>query len=113
MRRNNIRPLTEYELKYFNDRYVVLIKDDMIVVKAKTMNRQTCHSLDGFNIFTNKRKIHISKEAIQLWSCKFKDKYTLFDVQNAISILLTTYQDVTIENVSKQLSKENNLITRI
>ena len=60
-----------------------------------------------------RRRIKITKNAIDLWSEKYIDEYSLIEVQNAINTLIVTYQTVTQEHVTGQLertrSKTDNL----
>lgn len=58
-----------------------------------------------FSLFNNHRKkrIQIDSETSIRWRDKFKDNYTLFEVQNAVNKCILTYQEVNAENVEKML----------
>lgn len=113
----NIKALTEEDIYYFNKIYrFELIENNkyVLVYCANYPNRKTIHSAEsGFSISTNRRKLKISKKAIDLWINKYKDKYTLPEVQNALSSLIVTYQNVSEESVDSQLSRKTNKIKEI
>lgn len=103
MSRNNIKLLTARQLDFFNDKYVIECDDENVYVTFKYYKRRTPHPINKpFDINSEVRKISFTVEAISLWR-KMKDKYTLFDVQQAVNICHVTYQDVNESNVRKAL----------
>ncbi len=114
---SNIRALTDEDIYYFNKKYKFeLIENNkyILVYCSNYPNRKTIHSVDsGFSISTNRRKLKISKKAIDLWIEKYKDKYTLAEVQNALSSLIVTYQNISDESVDSQLARKTNKIKEI
>lgn len=109
MAKSNIRLLTKDERAFFNDNYVITLKDDMILVKCKSYGRLVAHPVDcDFSISAKVRKISISKEAIQLWKDKFIGTASLFDVQNAMNALTIAYQATDYEDVKEQLTLIND-----
>lgn len=106
MSKNNVKILSPEELRYLNNRYAFEINDDMILVKIQNYNRVTAHPLDStFSLNTKVRKLDITPDAIKIWNEKFKGKWSLFDVQNAINILITTYQTPSSEEIEDQLTR--------
>lgn len=106
MAKNNAKILTKEELDYLNGRYMFEVNDDMILVKIQNYNRVTAHPLtETFSLNTKVRKIDITPEAISIWHKNFKSKWTLFEVQNAINILITTYQVPEVEDIEDQLKR--------
>lgn len=108
MPRSNIKLLTKDERAKLNSIYDIKLAGDMIVVKCTHYDRITAHAKDSaFDISSKVRKIHISKEAIDLWIDKFMDKATLIDVQNAMNALLIGYQSLSYEDVKTQIDRIN------
>lgn len=106
MSRNNAKILTEDELTYLKSRYAFEINDDVILVKIQNYNRVTAHPLSSsFSLNTKVRKIDITPEAVQMWDKHFKKKWSLFDVQNAMNILVMTYQVPEVEEIDDQLHR--------
>ena len=112
---NNTRALSQAEIEYLNDRYSFELIGDYIITKVKGYDRKVLHDIDkSFVLNTPIRKISISKEAIDLWMNFFRlDGYTLIDVQNAISSLIVTYQDVTEPDVKSILDRKVKEIKKI
>ena len=117
MPKSNIHILTEDERKYFNEKYTFVVKDHAVLVKVKDYDRTTAHPLtQKFTLKTILRKLTISVEALQLWSERFHKKYkstttnddvyTLIDVQNAINMLIVSYQSISFENVYDILKRQ-------
>ena len=108
----NLKALTKSELDYLTEKYSFDILDNYIVVSCKGYDRKVLHDIDkAFSINTPVRKIQISELAIKMWRENFKANYNLLAVQNAISSLIVTYQDVSLEDVKKILVKGSSLIT--
>ena len=108
MSRNNVKVITETEMQYLNSRYMFQVDGSQILVRIQNYDRVTAHPLDkGFFLNTKVRKIDITPEAIKLWNESFKSKYTLFEVQNAINILISTYQMPSFEDIAEQLKRGN------
>lgn len=106
MNKNNVKILTDEELEFLESRYYFEINDNMILVKIHNYNRATAHSIDkSFALNTKVRKIDITPTAIDIWNNYFKDKYSLFKVQNAINILIMTYQTPDVSDVREQLER--------
>lgn len=106
MNRNNIKILTDDEIKFLNSRYAFEVTDDAILVKIQNYNRVTAHPKnETFALNTKVRKIDITPEAIDAWDTHFKKKWSLFEVQNAINILITTYQVPVVEDIEDQLRR--------
>ena len=111
MASNNRQTLTEKELNYLNEKYEFSIADDNVLVSVKNYDRTTAHKIDtGFSLNTDVKKIFISSDAIKFWQNSFSKDYTLLDVQNAINTLIVLYQNVSLEDVKKQLETKTNEI---
>lgn len=114
----NLKALTDEELDYIRNSYQFDVHDKYIVVMCSvngTMyNRKTLHDIDKpFSLTTKARKITISVQAINMWLEKYKDKYSLIEVQNAINYLIITYQPLTDEEMEKQLKRKSVRIQEI
>ena len=106
MNKNNVKILTEDELKYLKGRYDFEVNDDVILVKIQNYNRVTAHPLGTtFALNTKVRKIDITPDAIRIWNKYFKASWSLFDVQNAINILIATYQVPELDDIKQQLKR--------
>lgn len=104
---NNIKLLSNDELIAFNEKYIFEVNNEFIFVKCNNFSRYTIHRLnESFHLIVNGRKITITPTAINLWNESFKEKYSLFDIQNAINKLIVLLQDVSLKNVQKILEKE-------
>ena len=101
--------LDETTRKELLDMINYMMKDSKyITVTTKNYQKRTVlHNInESFLISTSLRKVSFSKEAINYWLNDFRDKYTLAEVQNAISILTVTYQKVNKEEIKKQLERK-------
>ena len=106
MGKNNIKVISSSEMEYLNSRYSFSIEGNQILVKIKNYNRVTAHPANAsFSLNTKVRKLDITPEAVKLWNDSFKDKHSLFEVQNAINILISTYQTPSFEEVAEQLKR--------
>ena len=108
MSRNNIKLLSKEQLKQLNRKYYFEADDENIIVKLYNYNRITFHSkIKPFHINCKIRKVCFSMEAINAWLKLYdqKEKYSLFDVQQAANILTITYQTVDENSIIKQLKK--------
>lgn len=110
----NTKALTNEELEFVMGKYKFELFDDYIVVC--TNGRRTLHKKDdSFSLLLplERRRIKITKKAIDIWIDKYQNKYTLIEVQNAINTLVVTFQNVTNDSLDGQLersrSKLNNL----
>lgn len=107
----NLKALTDEELAYLQKTYKFELMGDYIAVSCSTAtgatyNRKTLHIVsEPFTLSTKVRKITITTQAINLWIDKYKDNYSLMEVQNAINLLIITYQDVTEQNIETQLKR--------
>lgn len=111
----NLRALTLDELKYFNDRYTFSYIEGYILVHCNILNKKTFHDTNkSFSLKSPVRKVTISKEAIDFWKDNYYEDYSLIEVQNAISSLVITYQEVNKSQLDRELkkirSKYNNSI---
>lgn len=109
----NLRSLTLDELRYFNDRYTFSYVENYVLVHCTVLNKRTFHDINkSFSLKSPVRKLTISKEAIEIWKDNYINEYSLIEVQNAISNLLITYQDVNKNQLDRELkrirSKINN-----
>ena len=114
----NLKALTQEELDYIKDSYQFDVYDKYIVVSCSvngTMyNRKTLHDIDKpFFLTTKVRKITITVQAINMWLEKYKDRYSLIEVQNAINFLIINYQPLTDEEMEKQLKRKGVRIQEI
>ena len=112
--KGNIKALTNDELKFVNERYDFKLTEYGILVIAN--GRKTLHEFDkSFSLLLplERRIIKIKKSAIDLWSKKYIDKYSLIEVQNAINTLAVTFQNIAESTIDEQIkvtrSKLNNL----
>ena len=113
----NIKALTDEDLYYFDKNYnfeLIENKKYILVYCKSYPNRKTIHSVDeGFNISGGKRKLKITKKAIDLWINKYYNQYSLIQVQNAISTLIVTYQSLTENDIEEQLKRKTAKIKEI
>ena len=111
----NLRALTDEELEYMNDKYEFeVFNNQYIVVKTKGYNRTTLHPIDQqFALSSSIRKVTISVQAIKLWIDKYMGKCSLIDVQNAISTLIVTYQDVNETTIDECINKKSTKIKEV
>ena len=106
MTKNNVKILTYDEIAFLKSRYYFEVNDNVILVKISNYNRVTAHPADKtFSLNTKVRKIDITPDAIRIWQKHFKRSWSLFEVQNAINILLTTYQVPEVEDIEDQLKR--------
>lgn len=114
MKQSNTKILTKDELDFLNNKYQIEYKDNLLFIKANTINRAVCHNLDDkFTIVFKKdgviRFVKISPEATKMWVNNYKDtSYSLFDVQNAINVLIISFQQVTKDDVDSVLKNHIN-----
>lgn len=110
----NLKALTDEELDYIRKAYIFDVYDKYIVVSCSGYNRRTLHDIDKpFLLTTKARKITITVQAINMWLEKYKGKYSLVEVQNAINYLIVTYQPVNDEEIEKQLKCKSVRIQEI
>ena len=108
MSKNNVKIITKSELEYLNSRYDFEVSGNAILVKIKNYNRVTMHPLGkSFSLNTKVRKVTITPDAVNVWQTHFKSKFSLFDVQNAINVLIATYQLPSPEEILIQLTNTN------
>lgn len=100
--------------KELSDMIDYIVKNDSKYISVTTKNcvrRTVLHNInESFLVSTPIRKISFSKEAINYWINDFRDKYTLADVQNAISVLTITYQKVDKNEIKKQLERKTSKV---
>ena len=110
----NLRALTKEELDFMRDKYSFKLFDKYIVVSCRGYNRTTLHDITKpFEIRSPIRKVKLSVQAINLWIEKYQEKYSLVEVQNAISTLIVTYQEVTPENIDIYLRRNGPQIKEV
>lgn len=114
MKRNNVKLLTQEDFELLNSKFEITIEDNKIVVKNKTMKKNTYHDIDKpFHINAKKiRKICFTMDAINIWKELYKE-FTLFQIQSCVNRLILTYQQVNIKNVKEILTKYNLKIEEI
>lgn len=102
----NIKVLTSEELKFFNENYEITFdeKATMVFVRSLIVNRVVVHPRgEPFSVYGKDRIIKISPYAID-YVCNNLDKgYSVFDVQNAINLLLVSYRQPSYEDINNQL----------
>lgn len=105
MTSRNIKLLTDSERQFFNENYEFEVLDNMLVIRCKTFNRPNLKPLnENFELSSKVRKITITTKAINLWLSTFKEQnISLTDVQNAINALIICYEDLSKEEVEKQI----------
>ena len=114
----NLKALTDEELDYLRETYQFDVMGDYLVVSCvvngQVYNRKTLHNKnESFNLTTKMRKITITPQAIEMWLEKYKDNYSLIEVQNAINTLIITYQPLNDEEMLNQLSRKGSKIKEI
>lgn len=110
----NLRALTKEELDFLNSKYEFTYIPNYIVTTCTGFGRKVLHDVNkSFSLNTPIRKIKITKEAIDFWVNEFRNEYTLLDVQNAISSLIVTYQDISLEDIKTALKRGDSLISII
>ena len=105
--KNHTNVFNEDLLKELNDMYDVYLENDKIVVKGKIrINRKTYHSKDKnfkINFYRQNRVMTVTKQAIDYWM-EMSQSVSLINIQNAINVLIVTYQEITLDNVKKILN---------
>lgn len=111
----NTKALTDLERQTFKDDYIISVKDDIITVRSKNINKTTAHSIDEPFFLRNKgRKITFTTQVIKLWIDSLKDKgYDLIDTQNAANVLYILKQEITSDSIEQYLKRGNSKITII
>lgn len=102
----NIKALTSEELDFVVAKYKFDLFNDCIVVT--TNGRKTLHDMnESFSLLLplERRRIKITKKAIDLWVKRYYEKYSLIEVQNAINTLIVTFQNPNEENIDGQLER--------
>lgn len=105
----NVKALTNDELKFVLSKYEFELLGDCVVVKSN--HRKTLHAKDeSFSLLLplERRRLKITKKAIDLWSTSFINEYSLVEVQNAINVLLVTSQPVKETTVSQELKRSRS-----
>ncbi len=111
----NTKALTDLERQSFKDAYIITVKDDIIMVRSKNVNKTTAHSIDSQFFLLNKgRKITFSTKVMKMWIDTLKDKnFDLIDVQNAANVLYILKQPITAETIEAYLHRGDSKITVI
>lgn len=103
----NIKILTDDELRYLKEKYYFEITQSLdgskyIAVKTSTCNRKVLHDASKtFTINTAIKRVSITSEAVSYW--QLLPEYDLFTIQNTINILLITYQEISKDEIIKQI----------
>lgn len=114
MGKNNLKVMTKEEIDQLNARYEFEVEADKIFVKVKGYNRTTVHPRGvQFSLNSKVRKLAIEPEAVDMWVSSFKDTRSLFEVQNAINILVILYQKPTVEDVKMIFERGDTKIREI
>lgn len=100
----NIHVLDENMIKSFEEKYNVHFEGDYIIFSLTYQNQiRACKIGEKFNVMTkDKTKLTIQPIAVEYWK-EHQDK-SLFRIQNAINRLIIFNQDVTAENITKELN---------
>lgn len=100
----NIHILSEDVIKSFEEKYDVHLEGEYIIFSLTYQNQiRACKIGEKFNVMTNdKTKLTIQPIAVEYWK-DHRDK-SLFRVQNAINKLAVFNQDITFDNISKELN---------
>lgn len=105
---------TRQELSDMIEHFVKTDGKYIAVTNKNYMKRTVLHDIhEPFLVSTSLRKVSFSKDAINYWINDFNDRYTLPDVQNAISVLTVTYQDVTKDEIRKQLERKTSKVAEV
>lgn len=95
-------------------------KNDVIITKLSTCKRTTVHDASqSFHINAKRigRKVVFSTTAINIWKSFCVDgklnRYSLFDIQNAVNKLKIMYQEPTRKSVLNLLLSDFHGITRL
>ena len=110
----NIKALTNDELKFVVSKYQFELFENYVVVC--TNGRRTLHDkTKGFSLLLplGRRRVNISTKAIDLWTKKYVEKFSLIEVQNAINTLLVTYQNPSDDNVDGQLKRSRSKLDNL
>lgn len=102
---SNTHILDEKVIKDFEEKYDVHLEGNYIIFSLTYQKYVRCYKVgEKFNVMTNdKTKLTIQPIAVEYW--KNDNKYSLFRIQNVINILSIFNQDVTFENITKELEK--------
>lgn len=114
MGKNNVKVMTDDEIRQLDERYDFKVENDNVFIMIKGYNRTTVHPRGKvFSINAKIRKIDIEPEAVEMWWNTFRSKHSLFEVQNAINTLVVLYQSPTVEDVKKLFDRGNTTIREI
>lgn len=106
MNLRNIHALSNEEIDLFNKKYKASIQGKYLILVSNTGKREItlAHKLtDKFPIFAGDKKLFIQPLAIDYWKKYFVNKFTLFEVQNAINSLLVFKQKVDENSINNYL----------
>ena len=106
----NYKVFDEKTIEEFESRYDVQYKSPFIIVNVKDKEIYRAYNvkkmfriyLDPYNLTL---KMTILPLTVQYWNKDFKDKYSLFRVQNAMNVLNLLHEEITEDNVKAQLEK--------
>lgn len=119
---NNSKVMSQQMLHKLNSKYVIKFdkESDTIVVALSTCKRETVHDANKpfhINAKTFKRKVCFNMTVIDIWKELSQEKktsmYTIFDVQNAATLLKVMYQPVTKQKILEQLKHKFEGIKRV
>lgn len=108
MMRNNVKLLTDTQLRLFMHRYQIDYDGTNIIVKPRLKKRYTHHDANKpFHINAkNLRKICFTMDAINIWKELYNPNTklpSLFMVQQAVNILFISLQPIDIKHVKEIL----------
>jgi hypothetical protein len=106
----NLRILSREELRALEDFYQFEIVGDNLLVKSPRFQSGFAHSMKedfSLNAVKFKTKIKFNISTINMWSKYFKEKHSLFAVQNAVNILRVLHQSETVNNVKSILERDS------
>lgn len=109
--KGNFKVLDKEIIKKFESKYSFEILDhekDLIIVKTNIFKFNTVQKISrGFilsvTVDSVKYYFKISNLAINMWDKYFADKYSLFEVQNAINYLKVISEDINKETIDERL----------
>ena len=116
---SNIKVLSDRDVQTLEDKFDIVANEELnlLLVSLKKYNKTTAHKLDetvSLNVL-GLRRITFSPKMIKLWIEMIKDgnNISLFKVHQLVATLLSTYQDVTLENLKTLVTKNTTRIKEI
>jgi len=114
MAKNGVKILSKDDLDFLKRKYNIDVGKDFLTIKTNNFNRMTYHKFTDRIIFiAQDRRLFVSPEAIKIWIDNFKDKYSLFEVQNSINLAYSLCQDVNLDVITKILKRGTEKILQL